>query len=144
MDYDDPQVEERWCNERRDVVSVYLQQERVSHGQIGDWPAWHLAPHVSIWAIESKVNPGWLGWWVICGDLPTDYVPATTIKHPRDAMRAIASRWQDASERVSRGQASPDFSIGTPTDWPTLAPQLASRAELLQDWAEDEELWNEL
>ena len=144
MDYGDPQVEERWCDERRNDVNALLQREGVSHGQVGEWPAWHLAPYVSIWAIESKANPGWVGWWAIAGDLPTDYVSASTIKHPRDAMRAIASRWHGASEHMSRGQPSPNFSVGAPADWPTLAPQLASRAELLLEWAADPELWDDL
>jgi hypothetical protein len=144
MDYDDPLVDERWCNERRDDVIAYLQQEQVAHGEVGESPAWHIAPYVSIWAIESKLNPSWVGWWVICGDLPTDYVSSGSIKNPRDAIRAIADRWRTAAEQMARGHSSPDFSIGSPTDWTTLAPQLASRAELLADWAADQELWVDL
>ena len=83
-DYDDPPVEEQWCEDRRAQVAAYLQREGVEHGQIGEWPAWHVAPYVSIWAIESKKRPDRVGWWVICGDLPTDYVSAAKIKHPRD------------------------------------------------------------
>ena len=60
MDYDDPNVEERWCSERRSEVAAYLAAEGVTHGRIGEWPAWHLAPHVSIWAIESQAKPGGL------------------------------------------------------------------------------------
>src|SRR6266446_5228772 len=52
-DYDDPAVEERWCNEQRVNVTNYLSSQKVKHGRIGDWPAWHVAPYVSIWAIES-------------------------------------------------------------------------------------------
>lgn len=89
-DYDDPAVEEQWCEERRAEVTAYLQRERVEHGRVGEWPAWHVAPYVSIWAIESKKRVDSIGWWVICGDVPTDYVSATHMKHPRDVMRAIA------------------------------------------------------
>ena len=52
-DYDDPVVEERWCNEQRANVVKYLRSQKVEHGSIGDWPAWHVAPYVSIWAVES-------------------------------------------------------------------------------------------
>src|SRR4249919_488356 len=143
MDYDDPAVEERWCSERRSEVAVYLARERVTHGQIGEWPAWHLVPHVSIWAIESKANPGWVGWWAICGDLPTDYVSASSIKHPRDAVLAFAHRWRATAALMAAGQSSPEFSVGSPAEWPTLGPMLASRAELLQDMASDVGLWDE-
>ena len=81
-DYDDPVVEEKWCSERREQVAQYLLRENVTYGQIGEWPAWHVAPFVSIWAIESAASNNRLGWWVICGDLPTDYVSAAELKSP--------------------------------------------------------------
>ena len=144
MDYDDPKIEERWCNERRSELTEYLQQEGVVHGKVGEWPAWHIAPYVSIWAVESKSSPGWVGWWAICGDLPTDYVSAATIRHPREAVAAIADRWSSTAKHMAQGQATPGFSIGEPSDWPRLAPLLASRAELLQEWASDSEHWDDL
>jgi hypothetical protein len=79
-DYDDPEVEERWCEQQRVAVNEYLQSQGVKHGRVGDWPAWHVAPYVSIWAIESVNRPEWIGWWVICGDLPTDYISASDIE----------------------------------------------------------------
>ncbi len=65
--------EERWCQERRAQVAEYLRREGVRHGRIGEWRAWHVAPYVSVWAIESATLPESVGWWVICGDGPTDY-----------------------------------------------------------------------
>jgi Domain of unknown function (DUF4826) len=61
-DYDDPDIEDRWCEAQRAVVADYLRSEKVEHGRIGDWPAWHVAPYVSIWAIESVARPEWIGW----------------------------------------------------------------------------------
>jgi hypothetical protein len=144
VDYDDPDVEERWCNERRSAVIAYLAQQHLVHGAVGEWPAWHVAPYVSIWAIESACKPGWVGWWVISGDLPTDYVSADAIKHPREAMRAIAVRWQGAAVLMAQGTGPPGVAIGSPNDWPSLAPLLESRAKLLQEWAGDESLWSRL
>jgi hypothetical protein len=144
VDYGDPGVEERWCNERRSAVIEYLQQQHLVHGTVGEWPAWHVAPYVSIWAIESTSKPGWVGWWVISGDLPTDYVSANAIKHPRDAIQAIAARWQNAAVLMAQGAGAPGFTIGSPNDWPSLAPLLESRAKLLQEWAGDERLWSDL
>jgi len=143
MDYDDPKVEERWCSERRSDVAAYLTAERVTHGRIGEWPAWHLAPHVSIWAIESHAKPGWVGWWVICGDLPTDIVSSASVKHPREAMLAFATRWRSAAELMASGQSSAEFSVGSPAEWPSLAPLLAARSALLQDLATDTGVWDE-
>ncbi|HBH38930.1 MAG TPA: hypothetical protein DDX06_11185 [Curvibacter sp.] len=142
-DYDDPAVEERWCAERRAEVAAYLAREKVVHGEIGEWPAWHIAPIASIWAIESKKSPGWVGWWVISGDLPCDYVSASDIKHPRDALRAIAESWLAQSEVMARGETSPELSIGPREEWPSLAPLLKSRASTLLDIADDHEVWAE-
>ena len=144
MNYDDPEVEEQWCSERRDDVVDYLQQQRLVYGQVGEWPAWHLAPYVSIWAIESATNRGSVGWWAIAGDLPTDYVSAASIKHPRDAMQAIAARWRSAAVDMAQGDATQGFSIGKPSDWHLLALQLASRADLLQSLAADAAVWSNL
>ena len=38
----------------------YLQREGVEHGEIGEWPACHVAPYVSISAIASKKRPDWV------------------------------------------------------------------------------------
>ena len=142
-DYDDPEVAQRWLDERRAEVIAYLQGQRVEHGQVGDGPAWYLPPMVSIWAIESRQRPGWLGWWAICGDLPTDYVSADTIKHPREALRAIAERWSSAARDMAADRETPGFTVGPRAEWPRLAPMLASRAEALEGMASDPELWDE-
>src|SRR5207253_9606987 len=81
-DYDDPDVEERWCIEQRAIVADYLRLQKVRHGRIGEWPAWHVAPIASIWAIESTVQPESIGWWVIGGDPPTDYISANEVIPP--------------------------------------------------------------
>lgn len=143
IDYDDPANEEHWCAERQAEVAEYLQNESVTHGRIGEWPAWHLAPYVSVWAIESAACPNWLGWWVLCGDLPTDYVSAETIKHPRDAIRAIAQRWLEAASIMAQGGKPESFNIAPTEDAKGLAPMLQSRASLLMDWVNDEVLWKD-
>ncbi len=81
--YNDPEVEERWCSEQQIIVAGYLQTQRLKHGRIGEWPAWHVAPKASIWALESVARPEWIGWWVISGDLPTDYISAADVEPPQ-------------------------------------------------------------
>lgn len=143
IDYNDIVVEETWCNSRREEVIEYLQAQQVIHGAVGEWPAWHVAPYVSIWAIESKINPGWIGWWVISGDLPTDYISADSIKHPREALLAFSNRWREMASYMERGELYPAIKIGPPESWPMLIPLLNSRAKTLYEWANDEEMWYE-
>ena len=106
-DYDDPDVEERWCCEQQKIVADYLRSQKVKHGRIGEWPAWHVAPYASIWAIESLARPECIGWWVICGDLPTDYISSADVEppqHPRKAMRVFAQNWLEVVNAWKDGQ----------------------------------------
>jgi hypothetical protein len=148
LDYDDPEVEERWCEQQRQSVADYFHSQGVQHGRIGEWPAWHLAPYVSVWAIESRMRPEWIGWWVICGDLPTDYILAADIEypqHPRKAIRAIAERWLKLLDAWSKGLDEYEgFRIGDRHSRQELAPLLEARAKLLIDFADDDGLWEEV
>jgi len=132
------QEEEAWCAEQRGVVANYLaRQSGLEHGEIGEWPAWHVAPHVAIWSVESVANPGWVGWWAISGDLPGDYCSADGRRHPRLALRHFAQSWREALARTPEG-AETIGETGLPFE---LAAILEHRAELLSAWAEDDEFW---
>lgn len=144
-DYDDPGVEELWCAQQRIGVVTYLRSEGVNHGRIGEWPAWHVAPHVSIWAVESCKRPDWIGWWVIAGDLPTDCISSADVEppqHPRKALRAIAHRWLEYVKAWKEGRDYEGTCIAGPHPHQELAPLLASRAKLLIAWADDDSLWD--
>ncbi len=139
-------TEERWCDEQRARVADYLRSERVNHGRIGDWPAWHVAQRVSIWAIESLARPEWIGWWVISGDLPTDYISSADVsppQHPRKAIRVIAERWLKLVQAWEEGREYEGIRIPGPHSHNELAPLLESRARLLVEWANDDSLWEE-
>jgi hypothetical protein len=140
----DPATEERWCAERRDQVIAYLRTEGIDHGRVGEWPAWHVSPVVSLWAIESRERPGSVGWWVICGDLPTDYVTGSGVPHPRVALLAIAERWLEMAACMAAGRPHPTMDLGAPADWPELAPLLEARAKLLRKFSQDDRVWADL
>lgn len=141
-DYDS-EANNQWRAERRHEVAVYLQGEGISHGSIGDEPAWQVPPYVSVWAIESLGVPGNVGWWVISGDLPHDYVSGDDAKNPREAVQAIASLWAEAAQYMAGGEKHPTFRIGTGDRDDELAPLLRSRAELLLEFVEDAEAWDD-
>lgn len=135
----DPEVDENaWCAERRKDVARHLREQGVVHGRIGDAPAWFIAPHVSVWGIESLKQPGFTGWWVISGDLPTDYCSAAgDCSHPRVAIRHFAERWLSAI-----AQTGPGDTVIARTGLPaSVLPQLKSRADLLLAISADDEAW---
>jgi hypothetical protein len=134
--------EEVWCEAQRAQVAEYLAREGLVHGGVGDWPAWHVRPYVALWAVESVTNPGWVGWWAISGDLPTDYTSCGSERHPREGLSDIASRWKQAADSWRQNKPIEGWSIGAPDDWSTLAPLLEARSGLLLSFVADDALWN--
>lgn len=135
--------EETWCAERRLEVADCVKQQglEASAGRIGDGPAWHVWPYASVWAIESQQRPEWIGWWVICGDLPSDLIPAHDLSTPREALRAFGKRWVSQAQHLDRGQVPATWSHVLDTDLPKLTAQLKKRGAALQLWADDDASW---
>src|SRR6516162_8423168 len=111
-DYDDPRLEADWLANQRETVSKYLQDQGVRHRGVAPDPDWFLAPHVSIWTVESMKRPGSIGWWAISGDLPTDYLSGGDAADARVAMAAFARRWHEVSAYMLRGERHPTVTIG--------------------------------
>jgi hypothetical protein len=131
--------EDAWCVDQRATVVKYLgMQDGLNHGEVGEWPAWHMAPYVSLWAVESLRAPGSVGWWVICGDLPCDYcASAPDCNNPRRALRRLAESWQTALAQTPSGAAT----IGA-TGLPVhLGDLLRSRARFLLEMVADDAIW---
>jgi hypothetical protein len=131
--------EEVWCSERRNEVIAYLGRQPLQFGEVGEVPAWFTSPLVSIWAIESLQSLGWVGWWAISGDLPTDYCSAHDCRHPRLAMRRFAEEWRAAIARTGPEEQTID-DMGLPA---SLAPLLHARADLLFEFSNDDGLWED-
>lgn len=133
----------QWLAARRRQVIEYLARSGVAHGAVADESDWFIHPYLSIWAVESLRTPGFVGWWVVCGDCPTDYVTATADQSPRAALVALAEQWRAAIPYLERGEQHPEFTLGDPAMARQLAPLLQERAEALSRLAADENLWRE-
>ena len=142
-DWDSEAEVEMWCAEQRLVAAEYLSRQPVRFGDLGHWPAWHVAPYVAIWAVESVATPGWVGWWVISGDLPTDYTSRSGANDPRGALALFARRWEEASKQMERGESHSDTSVDSAAAAPELGKLLMARSRILTTWASDSSLWKE-
>jgi hypothetical protein len=136
-------AENLWLAEQRSVATAYLEKEGIGTPELGESPAFHVSPYVSLWAVRSKKSPGSVGWWVIAGDLPTDYLSASDAREPRLAVGVFAKQWKEASARMLRGEDTPGIKIGTTKDQKSLGDLLNRRADLLRRCSEDSELWQE-
>ena len=133
--------EDSWLRAQREELKAYLAGEGVAHAGIDPDPAWYEPEVIAIWSIRSGTVPGTRGWWAINGDVPTDYIPADEAPDARTAVSCIAARWQAAADQMAQGIEPDQFVIGSPEDWPELAPMLRSRADTLAEWVADPELW---
>jgi hypothetical protein len=135
--------EKEWVAQERATVLAYLSSQKCEHAGVGDWPAFHIDPHIALWAVQSPTWSGLIGWWAISGDLPTDYMSSDSGYHPRDALRYFSAEWRSVAESMRRGEWHPRTKMGTPELWPTMAPLLERRAERLKEYADDDSLWEE-
>ena len=122
---------------------AYLSSQHCEHGGVGEWPAFHVDPYLALWAVQSRKVSGRIGWWAISGDLPTDYMSSSSGYHPREALRHFSVEWLSVAESMKRGEEHPGTQIGTPEQWPTMAPLLEKRAHLLKNYADDDRLWED-
>jgi hypothetical protein len=81
---------------------------------------------------------------VICGDLPSDYAPAETIRHPREAVRRIAEEWREQVRLMTTGERPAAVRVGRPEEWAALAPLLETRALMLLEWVRDDSVWADI
>lgn len=133
--------ERLWLGEERQKVLDYLAAEGCRHAGLADWPIFHEEPYLALWAVQSTNHSGRTGWWAISGDLPTDYMSSSDGEHPRDALRYFAATWAEVADFMRRGEPHPTLETGDPRDWPVMAELLEQRAQALEEYADDEEIW---
>lgn len=142
MDSDDePTIDEpedaAWATAQRERVVEYLVAQHVDHAGVSLEPRWFLSPYVAIWAVRSKANSDRIGWWAISGDLPTDYATCTNEGDDADVLLTFSRQWRAAAAQMSAGKQVAGYRIGSPGREKELAPLLLSRAEVLEDFAND-------
>lgn len=142
MSSDPEDAEIAWVERERQKVLDYLASQQCEHAGVGEWPSFHVDPYVALWAVQSKSHLGKIGWLAISGDLPTDYMSSSSGYDPRDALRHFSVEWRSVAEYMGRGDEHPRTKIGTPELWPTMAPLLLQRADILKDYADDDALWD--
>ena len=129
--------EEQWVATQRDVAIAYLQKQDVDHLGVGEWPAFHVSPYLAIWAVQSKVAPGQVGWWVITEDCPSDYISGKCITNPRLAMIQFSTQWKAWSAQMKEGNNPSDIEIGNDENRQELGDLLERRSHIMASWTND-------
>lgn len=135
---------ENWVMQQREQVIQYLQAQNVIHNGVGNWPAFEIAPHFAIWAIQSKITNGKVGWWAFSGDIPTDYISGLNISDPRQALGHLLKTWQEYLPNLKQGLNPLGVQIGNENNKKELGDLLERRILFLTRFYEDNELWAEI
>ncbi len=140
-DFNDPDVEQAWLTAMRQKATTYLRAENVYFRKLEAKPAWHLAPMTSIWAVENREDPGYVGWWAFCGDHPSDYISSSEAGTARDALRVLCAQWHELCQHLRDGREHPTRNVGPRASWPQVVAVLEPRVATFLALTRDKSLW---
>ncbi|ACA86985.1 MULTISPECIES: DUF4826 family protein [Shewanella] len=127
-------LRQEWIREHFQKANRFLAEKGVIPSKVIADDSRYLAPYVAVWKMESK-QPTKQTFWVMSGDLPSDYVDVKVAETARDALRHFSMMWQMKAENLIKSGATQD-----PTQ-AKFAQLLVSRAESLYQIQGDEKLW---
>jgi hypothetical protein len=86
--------------------------------------------------------------WIIRAFGPTEdhtlhqcYLSGGDANDARGVLAAFASRWEEVSAYMLRGEEHPTVKIGTPENQRCLGDLLRRRAKIFREWSNDDEMW---
>ena len=135
---------EAWVARELEKVTYYLEKESIESPNVGEWPAFEVAPYFAIWAVESKSAPGHVGWWAFSGDIPTDYVTKSGETHPRNGLKDLLITWRSYIPKFKNNETYPGVKLGSGANLPKLGELLERRVSILEEWLYDDSLWEHL
>ena len=121
-----------WAREAFQQANQFLAKEGVLFDTVVTEECRYLAPLVAVWKIKAMDNKMY---WVLTGDLPTDFTLADNAEDARGALRYFSMRWQIKAENLLQNNDKADASQTS------YAQLLADRAEKIYLLQENEGLW---
>lgn len=141
--YDDPEVLAMWVAECRERLARELGEEGLRLCTIGEEPVSYAPGLACAWGVESALSTGEVDWWVINGDVPTNYLPVSEAPGPRTFLRVIGQCWRATSGVLERGDQPAELAPIPPEDRARLGALLRRRSDILEEWAADDGAWEE-
>jgi len=125
-----------WLTERRKDIRAYYHRQAIVHGGIPREPMWCQIPFSSVWLVKSIGTPGFHGWYVVCGDHPTDLVGMGTLEGTAEILEYFASKWWRAAQLLLDGEDYPDFHIERIEDRPKIGELVKDRSDKFSQLAQ--------
>lgn len=89
----------QWVKEQFQRANKHLAENGVLFDTVVTEESRYLAPYFAIWKIKSNEGKYF---WVICGDLPCDFMPYENEKTAREAIRHFSFLWQLQAENIQK------------------------------------------
>lgn len=125
---------EAWIKEQFQRANKHLAENGVLFDTIIADESKYLIPYLSVWKIKSTENKRY---WVISGDLPSDFMMADHAKNAREAIRHFSMSWQMKAENIRRTMPNDETQM-------RFAALLENKAMNLFNVHDSEHLWGDL
>ncbi|AEF03469.1 MULTISPECIES: DUF4826 family protein [Alteromonas] len=125
------QQRSEWVREQFQKANKHLAENGVLFESVVTNESRYLVPYLAVWKIKDTNNAMY---WVMSGDLPTDYIAESTAATARDAIKHFAMAWQLKAANLRESDSADSSSL-------EYAELLESRAEGLHAIQNQDELW---
>lgn len=121
----------QWVKEQFQRANKHLAENGVIFESVTTEECRYLAPIVALWKIKSTDQKFY---WVVSGDVPSDFMAYQNEPNARDALRRFSFLWQMKAEELSNTATNDMTQM-------TFANYLREKAEVLYDMYSQEGLW---
>ena len=121
--------QKEWVREQYQVATKYLAEQGLVTESVVVEESRYLVPLLALWKLKALDGNYY---WVICGDVPSDFNKLDVAPNAREAVRHFSLKWQlQADNLLSAGDKEQEEFAGL----------LVGRAEGLYKMYEQESLW---
>ncbi|MBT3135262.1 DUF4826 family protein [Alteromonas sp. ALT199] len=121
-----------WVKEQFQKANKFLAENGVLFDTVITEESRYLMPYLAVWKIRAM--DGKL-YWVISGDLPTDYTSVDNAKDAKEVLRHFSMHWQLKAENLINAEGADDSQKA-------FGALLVNRAESLFAMQNTPDLWS--
>lgn len=121
--------QKEWVREQYQVATKYLAEQGLVTESVVVEESRYLVPLLALWKLKALDSNYY---WVICGDVPSDFSKFDAAPNAREAVRHFSYKWQLQAENLLRAGDK---------EQEEFAQLLVGRAEGLYKMYEQENLW---
>jgi hypothetical protein len=137
-DKPDPKELDTWVKKTLNTaVNKFMYKGHIDSSIVKAKPVWVLPYQILIGKIQVESQPQSFT-WVICGELPTDFLEGAVATTPKDIAKHFSLKWQLTATQFQKKDIEKAESQPQQDD---AANNLVSHAEALYKLTEDERLW---